>query len=118
LARGGHVAKAERILRLVVAVEHLGSQVETVGPDDGSGFGVDSDLGKEVRAIEGPDQGRPRFTRRELDITHDAVIEEQPHDMRSEDGDPYNERVGECIVMAALRWYLAVHPRWHAPRLR
>jgi hypothetical protein len=29
-----------------------------------------------------------------MDIAHDAVIEEQPHDMRSEDGDPYYERGG------------------------
>jgi len=83
--------EAER-LRFVVTVVDLGGQVETVRPDDSARLGIDSDLGEEVGVIEGLDQGRLSFTGRVLEITDDAVIEEQPHDMRAEDGDPYDER--------------------------
>jgi hypothetical protein len=82
--------KAKRILRFVVTVKDLGGKVETVRPDDGAGFEIDSYRGEEIGIIEGPDQGALSLSWCVLDVTHDAIVKEQTHHMWSEDGDAYD----------------------------
>ncbi len=76
----------------MITVKDFRCQVESVRPDGGASFGVDSDLGEEVWVVKGLDQGRLSFPGRELNVTDGAVIEEQPHDVRSEDGNSHDDR--------------------------
>jgi hypothetical protein len=82
--------KTKRILRFVVAVKDLGGKVETVRPDDCAGFEIDAYGGEEVGIIEAPDQGALSLYWCVLDVTHDAIVKEQTHHMRSQDGDAYD----------------------------
>jgi hypothetical protein len=82
--------KAKRIHRFVVAVKDLGGKVETVRPDDGAGFMIDSYPGEEVGIIEGLDQGALSLSWYVLNVTHDAIVKEQTHHVRSKDRDAYD----------------------------
>lgn len=82
--------KAKRILRFVVAVKDFGGKVETVRPDDGAGFMINSYPGEEVGIIEGLDQGALSLSWYVLNVTHNAIVKKQTHHMRSEDRDAYD----------------------------
>ena len=62
---------------LVVAVEKLRCWVETVGPHDGSRLVVDANLSEVLKIAQRLAQCSAQ-QEREVDITHDAIVERNP----------------------------------------
>ncbi len=86
------VVEAEPVIGFVVAVEDLGGQVEPVGPNDSACLRIDVNLSEECGVIERQEQRSVRLTGDVLDVTNDAIVEQQPHDGRSNHGNADDSR--------------------------
>lgn len=85
-----HVVEPEFGGRLFVAVEDLGSEVEAVGPNHRPRLGVHYDTSEVLGVPEGLEQRPVPLFGDVLDIADGAVVEEEPHYVRVEDGNADN----------------------------
>jgi hypothetical protein len=68
---------------LEVTVQHGGIKVDPIWPHDRSAFGIHSYLRKETRIVEGLEHCSLVPTCQEFELTHDPIVEREPHDMVS-----------------------------------
>ena len=93
LTIGRDVVEAQRVLWLVVAMEDLGGKIEAIRPDDCACLGIDSNLGEVVGVLKGRDH-RAHLAGDVLNVANHPVVKQQPHDVRTEDGDADDVRKG------------------------
>jgi hypothetical protein len=87
LTIGCDVVEAQGVIRLVVAMEDLGGEIQAIGPDHCACLGIDSDLREVIRIVERRHHRRGQLTRDVVDVTDNPVVKQQPHDMGAEDRD-------------------------------
>jgi hypothetical protein len=95
-ARQG-VGKERVSLRLLI--QRLGRQLDTARPDNGSGFGINRNLGEVGGVVQRRKNARPPFSR-EVDIPSRAVALEQAEHAVTEHGDADDDR--QVVLLHAL----------------
>lgn len=88
----GDVVEAGGVGGFMVSVENLGCEIEAVRPHDGASLLVDAYLSEVPRVVERFHHGTRRLASHVLNVTNQAVVEQQPHHMRPDDGDADNMR--------------------------
>ncbi len=86
----GDVVAPESMLRFVIPVENLGSEVEPVRPDNSPGFMVYADLSEVLRIVQGSDHRSLGLPRDVLHVSHHTVVKEQTHHVRPKNSDADN----------------------------